>query len=298
MSSFRDTFGGQNDLPGFSAEHDSFDVMPTPTTSTPNDAFLPESEETSFKSMTWPQAGGLGHPYRLPYNDGAYPAGDQRRENTMAFFATQAPHAYGSAASELAGSSGFLPDGDAYHRHALARGPCDALNAPQPAVSPFAPWHLHNPTFESSFLSTEAPNIFARNSFASAIATASQGWGSYAYGKGGFGGVTAPEAAIRDGGVSSSGRVLTGDRPRDHVGGDTYGESLSSHEKKRYYLESLEQYVIYLHEQLKLVGTDPVPLERVSTYRGLSSRSIRTLLVHMRNGVGKLSLRTESEEKK
>ena len=52
-------------------------------------------------------------------------------------------------------------------------------------------------------------------------------------------------------------------------------EALSSHEKKRYYLESLEQYVMYLHEQLKLVGTEPVPLERVSTYRGLSSRSIR-----------------------
>ncbi|KAI5829000.1 hypothetical protein K523DRAFT_338334 [Schizophyllum commune Tattone D] len=55
---------------------------------------------------------------------------------------------------------------------------------------------------------------------------------------------------------------------------------------------------MYLHEQLKLVGTEPVPLERVSTYRGLSSRSIRTLLVHMRSGVGKLSLRTESEEQK
>ncbi|TRM66156.1 hypothetical protein BD626DRAFT_566782 [Schizophyllum amplum] len=78
----------------------------------------------------------------------------------------------------------------------------------------------------------------------------------------------------------------------------TNPESLSSHEKKRYYLESLEQYVMYLHEQLKLVASEPVPLERVSTYRGLSSRSIRTLLVHMRNGVGKLALRTEHEEQK
>ena len=32
---------------------------------------------------------------------------------------------------------------------------------------------------------------------------------------------------------------------------------------------------MYLHEQLRLVGTEPVMLERVSTYRGLSSRSIR-----------------------
>jgi hypothetical protein len=32
---------------------------------------------------------------------------------------------------------------------------------------------------------------------------------------------------------------------------------------------------MYLHEQLNLVGAEPVALERVSSYRGLSSRSIR-----------------------
>jgi hypothetical protein len=32
---------------------------------------------------------------------------------------------------------------------------------------------------------------------------------------------------------------------------------------------------MYLHEQLRLVGTEPIAIERVSTYRGLSSRSIR-----------------------
>lgn len=41
--------------------------------------------------------------------------------------------------------------------------------------------------------------------------------------------------------------------------------------------------MLYLHEQLRLVRTAPLALERVSTYRGLSSRSIRTLLVHMQN---------------
>lgn len=60
-------------------------------------------------------------------------------------------------------------------------------------------------------------------------------------------------------------------------------DTISSHEKKRHYLECLEQYVLYLHEQLRLVQTAPLTLERVSTYRGLSSRSIRTLLVHMQN---------------
>ncbi|KAF8446003.1 hypothetical protein L210DRAFT_905867 [Boletus edulis BED1] len=60
-------------------------------------------------------------------------------------------------------------------------------------------------------------------------------------------------------------------------------DTISSHEKKRHYLECLEQYVLYLHDQLRLVQTEPLALERVSTYRGLSSRSIRTLLVHMQN---------------
>ena len=52
-------------------------------------------------------------------------------------------------------------------------------------------------------------------------------------------------------------------------------DTISSHDKKRYYLECLEQYITYLHDQLRLVGHEPEPLERVSTYRGLTSRSIR-----------------------
>lgn len=52
-------------------------------------------------------------------------------------------------------------------------------------------------------------------------------------------------------------------------------DTISSHEKKRHYLECVEQYVMYLHQQLQLVGSEPVKLERVSNYRGLSSRSIR-----------------------
>lgn len=56
-------------------------------------------------------------------------------------------------------------------------------------------------------------------------------------------------------------------------------DTISSHDKKRYYLECLEQYITYLHEQLRLVGHEPVALERVSTYRGLTSRSIRVFLV-------------------
>lgn len=55
-------------------------------------------------------------------------------------------------------------------------------------------------------------------------------------------------------------------------------ETISSHEKKRQYLECLEYYVMFLHQQLNLVGANPVPLERVQQYRGLNNRSIRVLL--------------------
>ncbi|KAF8626515.1 hypothetical protein AX15_004820 [Amanita polypyramis BW_CC] len=75
-------------------------------------------------------------------------------------------------------------------------------------------------------------------------------------------------------------------------------ETISSHEKKRHYLECLEQYVLYLHQQLNLVGAEPVPLERVKKYGGLNNRSIRTLLVHMENTTKKLNLRTLREEQR
>ncbi|KAF5313955.1 hypothetical protein D9611_006864 [Ephemerocybe angulata] len=54
-------------------------------------------------------------------------------------------------------------------------------------------------------------------------------------------------------------------------------ETISSHEKKRHYLECLEQYVLYLHNQFSLLGVQPPPLTRVDSYKGLNSRSIRWL---------------------
>ncbi|KAI0067720.1 hypothetical protein BV25DRAFT_1819130 [Artomyces pyxidatus] len=74
-------------------------------------------------------------------------------------------------------------------------------------------------------------------------------------------------------------------------------DTISSHDKKRYYLECLEQYVSYLHEQLTLVGHDPVPLERVSSYRGLTSRSIRTMMVNMQGVVRQAHQETLEEER-
>ena len=40
-------------------------------------------------------------------------------------------------------------------------------------------------------------------------------------------------------------------------------DSLSSHDKKRLYLDCLEQYVDYLHTDMVANGFQPVPIERV-----------------------------------
>ncbi|KAI0734550.1 hypothetical protein C8Q72DRAFT_399109 [Fomitopsis betulina] len=74
-------------------------------------------------------------------------------------------------------------------------------------------------------------------------------------------------------------------------------DTITSHDKKRSYLECLEQYVQWLHEQIRLVGREPLPLERVQQYRGPSSRSIRTLLVHMQDEVRELHQQTLEDER-
>ncbi|KAI0094733.1 hypothetical protein BDY19DRAFT_914277 [Irpex rosettiformis] len=57
-------------------------------------------------------------------------------------------------------------------------------------------------------------------------------------------------------------------------------DTITSHEKKRHYLETLEEYVIWLHDYCDSIRHTPTPLERVDRYRELSSRSIRAMLVH------------------
>ncbi|KAG5654084.1 hypothetical protein H0H81_007498 [Sphagnurus paluster] len=80
---------------------------------------------------------------------------------------------------------------------------------------------------------------------------------------------------------------------------DSRSDPISSHEKKRHYLECLEYYVLYLHEQLRLVGANTIPLQRVHQVgRGMSSRSIRTLLVHMESVNRGLSQQMLAEEQR
>lgn len=52
-------------------------------------------------------------------------------------------------------------------------------------------------------------------------------------------------------------------------------DRITSHDKKRSYLECLEEYVQWLHEEVRRAGETPVPLERISKYDGLSNRSLR-----------------------
>ncbi|KAI0715245.1 hypothetical protein C8Q76DRAFT_618928 [Earliella scabrosa] len=75
-------------------------------------------------------------------------------------------------------------------------------------------------------------------------------------------------------------------------------DSITSHDKKRSYLECLEEYVQWLHEQIHLVGHKPVTLERISTYRGLKNRSLRTILVHNQNTLYKLNMQKLEAEAK
>ncbi|KAF8898675.1 hypothetical protein BD779DRAFT_29216 [Infundibulicybe gibba] len=75
-------------------------------------------------------------------------------------------------------------------------------------------------------------------------------------------------------------------------------DSISSHDKKRLHLECLEQYVIHLHHQIKLLGLDPEPLECALKPHELSCRSMRILLIHMENITRSLNERIVSEEEK
>ncbi|KAJ7487671.1 hypothetical protein B0H11DRAFT_1105014 [Mycena galericulata] len=74
-------------------------------------------------------------------------------------------------------------------------------------------------------------------------------------------------------------------------------DDLSSHEKKRLYLSCLENYVQYLHQLFASINVVPHPLERVSNYR-LTSRSMRTILLHLGKSADTIQSLTVEEESK
>ena len=58
-------------------------------------------------------------------------------------------------------------------------------------------------------------------------------------------------------------------------GSDRPSDAITSHDKRRFYLECLEEYVLWLHEQLRLIGNPAAGISRVIEYGGLTTRSIR-----------------------
>ncbi|KAI0702206.1 hypothetical protein C8Q76DRAFT_802498 [Earliella scabrosa] len=57
-------------------------------------------------------------------------------------------------------------------------------------------------------------------------------------------------------------------------------DRISAHERKRTYLESLEEYILWLEDQVRLAGLQPVEMERISTYREMEAKSMGTILFH------------------
>ncbi|KAI0713809.1 hypothetical protein C8Q76DRAFT_693612 [Earliella scabrosa] len=52
-------------------------------------------------------------------------------------------------------------------------------------------------------------------------------------------------------------------------------DSISTHEKKRAYLDGLEEYVLWLEDQVRSTGRVPIPMRRISNYPELGTKSTR-----------------------
>jgi hypothetical protein len=90
-------------------------------------------------------------------------------------------------------------------------------------------------------------------------------------------------------------------------------ETISLQDKKRAYVECMEQYIEFLHAQLRLVGHEPVAMQKAGGYSGMNTRSIRvrhssrvrslislasqTLAVHMQTVVRQAQVRVLNEER-
>ncbi|KAK7064169.1 hypothetical protein R3P38DRAFT_3165182 [Favolaschia claudopus] len=95
--------------------------------------------------------------------------------------------------------------------------------------------------------------------------------------------------------VQVQSRTATRSRPRRKSSNP--GE-LSSHHVKRLYVECLEHYVEYLHELFAHLNVEPLPFERVSCYRALTNRSMRTILLHLEKSADIIQAITQYEQEK
>ncbi|KAF9056239.1 hypothetical protein BJ165DRAFT_1431933 [Panaeolus papilionaceus] len=75
-------------------------------------------------------------------------------------------------------------------------------------------------------------------------------------------------------------------------------DTITSHDKKRHYLECLESYISFLNSYFESIGAPIPPLTRFEHQKELDNRSIRTLLVYMTHRAEELCLSKEREEKR
>ena len=50
---------------------------------------------------------------------------------------------------------------------------------------------------------------------------------------------------------------------------------MSSHDKRRCYVGTLEEYAIWLEKEMKFFGGDPITMKKIVKHKGMSCRSLR-----------------------
>ncbi|EIM92973.1 uncharacterized protein STEHIDRAFT_144208 [Stereum hirsutum FP-91666 SS1] len=79
----------------------------------------------------------------------------------------------------------------------------------------------------------------------------------------------------------------------------TDSDTISSHDKKRNYLECLEIYIGYLEDQMKIVKLQSPAIAKIMKVDiGMNNRSLRTLLVFMQKKLRELHQEVLKEEEK
>jgi len=50
---------------------------------------------------------------------------------------------------------------------------------------------------------------------------------------------------------------------------------MSSHDKRRCYVGTLEDYVLWLEKEMKVFGGDPIAMRKALKHKGMTCRSLR-----------------------
>ena len=50
---------------------------------------------------------------------------------------------------------------------------------------------------------------------------------------------------------------------------------MSSHDKRRCYVGTLESYVVWLEKEMKFFGGDPIAMKKIVKHKGMTCRSLR-----------------------